>query len=164
MSSLRPRTVSPGDIEPRLSQEGLARSVPRSVEQRGVTRRRALLSGKFVFDQPRHSVDCVIRDLSEVGARIVFAPRVVPRGRGWLIDLRAGFAHDAVVIWRASGLLGVKFVETIDVTTSAPGPLSHLHRLWAESAEHRRGLEEIQRHALEGRLRFRLAPLAPGVR
>ena len=93
-------------------------------------RRRALLSGKFVVDHPPLSIDCVIRDLTDAGARLVLGQNVICRPRGWLINLQAGSAHDAIVIWRAAGLLGVKFIETVDVRMPTPGALDRLHQLW----------------------------------
>lgn len=95
---------------------------------------RVLLTGKLVIGQPPVSVNCMIRDLTDHGARVVLAPNVVAPSRGWLINLRTGLAHDSVVAWRAAGLLGLDFIETIDLTGPIPGSLDHLHRLWVECA------------------------------
>jgi hypothetical protein len=124
MFELRPR---PGEILPNRA--------PPLQERRRVLRPRVLLSGKLVFKDPPLTVDCAIRDLTELGARVVLAPDIVAPRRGWLVNLRAGCAYETVVIWRAAGLLGLRFGQTIDVTHPLPeGPMDHLHRLWIECA------------------------------
>ncbi len=110
------------------------RKEPPASERRRRARQRALLNGKFVFEHPAMTVDCTIRDLTDLGARVVVGPGVIVPRLGWLINVRDGAAHRCEVIWRAGGLIGVKFVETINVRRPMLGPLNHLHRLWMASA------------------------------
>lgn len=108
--------------------------MPPATERRRIARQRALLSGKFVFEHPSMTVDCTIRDLTEFGARVVVGQGVVVPRRGWLINVRDGSAHESIVVWRAGGLLGVSFHETINVRVAIPAPHGHLHRLWMACA------------------------------
>ena len=104
------------------------------MDRRRRVRQRALLSGKFVCDHPVMSVDCTIRDITEFGARVVVGPGVVVPRRGWLINVREGSAHQVDVVWRAGGLLGLRYGETIDVRRPGSPRLKHLHHLWTACA------------------------------
>jgi hypothetical protein len=60
------------------------------------------------------------------------SPGFVAPKRGWLVNIPAGVAHDSEVVWRAGGLLGVRFTETINVQTPIDGTFGFLHRLWID--------------------------------
>jgi len=104
--------------------------VPPAGERRRIARPRALLRGLFVFEQPAITVECTIRDLTQFGARVVVPPGVVVPRQGWLIDIRDGRAHDTSVVWRASGLLGVSFGETVNLRSLDLGRRRRLRQLW----------------------------------
>ncbi len=107
---------------------------PPTADRRRRARQRTLLTGKFVCEHPNMTVDCTIRDITEFGARVVVGPGVVVPRRGWLINVREGSAHQVDVVWRAGGLLGVTYVDTIDVRSPLSPSLNHLHRLWVACA------------------------------
>ena len=101
-------------------------------ERRAAVRGRVLLGGKLVYGQGDRSADCVIRDLTELGARIRLASDIRIPDEVWLIILRSGIAHRAVVVWRSWLGIGLKFVDSVDLRIPIPEPLRHLHRLWLE--------------------------------
>jgi hypothetical protein len=78
------------------------------------------------------SVDCTIRDLSETGARIRTGANSLIEDRVWLIHLRAGVAYQAIVAWRGSLELGLRFSEQIDLKHPIAGHYHHLRRLWLD--------------------------------
>ena len=76
------------------------------------------------------SVDCTIRDLTPFGARIVVTSGAALPRRGWLINVRDGRAHDSLIVWRASGLIGVSFSDTMDLEHATATRQRHLRDLW----------------------------------
>jgi hypothetical protein len=69
-------------------------------ERRQILRQKSFLKGRINFDNGRFSLDCMIRDLSNLGARIIFADTVnVPD----VVDLHVPQKNRtarAVVTWR----------------------------------------------------------------
>jgi hypothetical protein len=104
------------------------------LEKRVSTRKRVLFGGKIVYgDDGAFTVDCVIRDLSDTGARITLGNRVSIPPNVYFIDLKAGLAFEAVVAWRRAPNFGLRFLKTIDLA-HAPKEMEHLARLWNASS------------------------------
>ena len=104
-----------------------------SREMRRAPRRRSFLSRKLVFDQARAcSLDCVIRDLSDTGARVRLngglpVPPVVH-----LVDLSHGVAYGARVLWRRGGEIGLAFDSVHPLDHADTASLRPMRRLWVE--------------------------------
>lgn len=95
-------------------------------------RRRTLLSGKLVFDGGARSFDCVIRDMSASGARVQLpGPEILPRTL-WLIEMRAGLAHQCRVSWRQGRETGLQFEHSYRLTEVGEGELAMLRQLWLQ--------------------------------
>ena len=45
-------------------------------ERRAATRQKSFLQGRIYFNNRRTSVDCLVRDISETGAKLTFAAAV----------------------------------------------------------------------------------------
>ena len=82
-------------------------------ERRGSQRQKSFLRGCIYFNKRRNAVDCLIRDLSNVGARITFSDTVsIPD----LVDLyipqkeRTVRAH---VQWRHGDEVGITFPDAV---------------------------------------------------
>jgi len=66
----------------------------------------------------RAEIDCVIRDISPIGARLNFPhPTILPRAFRLKFD---GQDHKVTVIWQAGLLAGVRFHAPIKPFASAP--------------------------------------------
>lgn len=79
------------------------------VERRRQKRQRALLTGRVFFNARASTMDCVVRDLTPIGARLRFGgPPLVPE----VFDLHIegkGDARRARRIWMRDREIGVTF-------------------------------------------------------
>jgi hypothetical protein len=116
---------------------GLAHDVAPFIEKRTRRRRRVLLAGKLAFGMV--ASDCTIRDLTEVGAKVL-APTVagVP-DEVFLLIMREGLVVRARRVWSKPPLFGLKFLEAEDVETSAKPQAAPLRRIWSEWVSQQRG-------------------------
>jgi hypothetical protein len=79
------------------------------VERRSEERRRTLLPGRLAVDHLR-TLDCVVRDTSERGARLL-CRAAFPNDLVMLeINAAAGFKRKARMVWRRLEDCGVEFV------------------------------------------------------
>ncbi len=87
-------------------------------DRRRTTRQRSLLKGCIYFNNKRSALDCVVRDFSATGAKLVFPdPIATPDA----FDLRIPQKEQifpASVTWRHGAEIGVVFTDVAQ-------PLSH---------------------------------------
>jgi len=102
------------------------------MDRRGSDRRRVLLAGRLVYGLTDFTADCMIRDLTETGARVRLRTDVLVHEPVWLIERIAGIAHGATIVWRRPPELGLHFEQSIDLNQPIAGPLRHLRRLWLD--------------------------------
>lgn len=80
-------------------------------QRRASTRSRTLLEGQIIFDNRLSRVECTVRDISETGARIVFAnPARIPPEFELRIPKKK-LVRQARVMWYDGQNYGVMFVE-----------------------------------------------------
>lgn len=119
-------------------------------ERRRVARQKSLLRGCVYFNNRRSAVDCLIRDISTHGARLVFSGTVsLPD----VVDLYIPQKEEtfrARVHWRHGDEMGVGFMDvaaqasTVDHNAD-PGDLAgRVHKLEAEVAELRQMLKYLK--------------------
>ncbi len=123
-------------------------------EARQSERKRVLKGGKIAFAARCASLPCVVRDISDTGARLqVKDHSSVPETFELLIELD-GFEADVEVVWRRTGEVGVVFLDEPKiknpvrrqiVSSSVPKNRGTLRRVKAPSA--RRDLTDIQHDA-----------------
>ncbi|PYB71424.1 MULTISPECIES: PilZ domain-containing protein [Rhizobium] len=79
-------------------------------ERRREPRLRALKAGRAVLAGGRSTFDCMVRNLSPIGAKVVFESTadIPPR---FSLRFQDGTAHDCAVKWRTQREMGVEFVE-----------------------------------------------------
>lgn len=79
-------------------------------ERRRQPRLRALKAGRAVVAGGYSTFDCMVRNLSPIGAKVVFENTAdIP---AWFrLRFQDGTAHDCAVKWRSPRELGVEFVE-----------------------------------------------------
>ena len=86
-------------------------------ERRGSIRQKSFLRGCVYFNKRRSAVDCLIRDISDDGARIVFSEAVsVPDGVELYIPQKEQMLR-ARVQWRHGDEIGLAFGDAL----SGPG-------------------------------------------
>jgi len=80
-----------------------------TTEQRKFPRQKALLRGKLYFNNRLNVVDCLIRDISEHGARLVFSEAVTIPDQVELHIPQKEQTHFVRVAWRRGQEAGVAF-------------------------------------------------------
>lgn len=79
-------------------------------ERRKTFRGRTYLGGQVAFDNSRSAADCLVRNLSPEGAKIVFsAPTAIPNEFELTIP-RKGDSRGVRVVWRDENEAGVVFL------------------------------------------------------
>jgi hypothetical protein len=96
-------------------------TAPHPVERRRTARQKSLLRGMIYFNNHRSALDCLIRDVSPYGARLVFPEAVsTPDAVDLHIPQKAQTLR-AQVIWRHGPEIGVAFAQATQVD-HAPDP------------------------------------------
>ena len=104
-------------------------------EHRHEARRRAFLGAKLVFGAGAFTVDCVVRDISEDGARVR-----LPEGQPvpdilYLVEMRSGMAYEARVAWKRHPEIGLAFIHAYGLRDASESHLLGLKRLWIEHCQ-----------------------------
>jgi PilZ domain len=118
-------------------------------ERRTASRQKSFLQGRIYFNNRRSSVDCLIRDYSDTGARLRFSEAAnVPDAIELYIPNKDEF-HRARIEWRSGNEMGVSFGDEVRSTSITPeatqGDLStRVQRLEAEVATLRRIVNDLR--------------------
>lgn len=99
-------------------------------DKRALRRNRVLLAAKFVYgEDSRFTPECTIRNLTSGGAAVRFGSDLPLPSPITLVETRSGRAHQARIVWRRGGFIGLELSDTRELRTAA---LSEpLRRLWA---------------------------------
>ncbi len=126
-----------------------------SDERRTLLRKRSFLQGRLYFNNRRSSLDCLVRDISNQGAKLKVSDSVaIPE----IVELHIpnkDETYRAKVQWRTGLEIGVTFDDdqaTPSIVPSA-GPadlLERVRRLEAEVASLHRKLNELQNELRHG--------------
>ena len=121
-----------GDSSREIGGTGQERAddVPPPAERRPSPRKRVLLRGVVTYLGGTHSFDCMIRDLSESGARISLSAVQPISSHVYLIDVRGRTAYEATVVWNKGMQLGLKFLKTLPLANVTDPELAYLAKLW----------------------------------
>lgn len=115
-----------------MSAAGRPESKPADEDLRRAARTRTLIGGRIVFHDGAYSYNCLVRDVSESGARVeIPAARLIPR-RFYFLTSRQEVAYDAELVWRTQKMAGVKFRQRIDLSTCTDRKLGYLKTIAAE--------------------------------
>jgi hypothetical protein len=118
-------------------------------ERRVVSRQKSFLQGRIYFNHRRSSIDCLIRDYSEQGARLKFSEAAnIPEAIELYIPNKEEI-HRARVEWRTGNEMGVSFGEEVHSPSTVPdaaqGDLpTRVLRLEAEVAALRRIVNDLR--------------------
>jgi hypothetical protein len=124
-------------------------------ELRRENRLRTFLKGRIVFNNGNSSMDCLVRDLSPSGARLVLSQTATLPDSFDLIIPAKDRTHRATLRWRRADSIGVTFPEekaypapgTADVTQAAL--LARIAELETENATLRRLLQDAEAMVLD---------------
>jgi hypothetical protein len=92
---------------------------PRTVERRRTTRSKSFLRGMIYFNNRRNVVDCLIRDISPYGARLIFSDAVTTPD---VLDLYIPQKEQTLrihVIWRHGQEVGAAFAQAAPMEPAA---------------------------------------------
>ena len=90
-----------------------------TVERRRIVRQKSFLRGMIHFNNNRNVVDCLIRDISTYGARLIFSDAVTTPD---VFDLHIPQKEQTLrihVIWRHGKEVGVAFAQATQVDPAA---------------------------------------------
>ncbi|MFH6780830.1 MULTISPECIES: PilZ domain-containing protein [Methylobacterium] len=120
-------------------------------ELRRETRLRTFLKGRIVFNNGNSSMDCLVRDLSGSGARLMLSQTAtLPEGFDLLIPAKDR-THKAVLRWRREDSIGVTFTDEA-ARAQDPDPdalLARIQELETENASLRRQLKDAEAMLLD---------------
>ena len=117
----------------------------RTTERRRIPRQKSFLRGMIYFNNRRSVADCLIRDISPYGARLIFSDTVTTPD---LLDLYIPQKEQtlrAQVIWRIGHEVGVCFPQAnrTEPAQSADDIAERVARLEAEMALLKRALKKL---------------------
>ena len=114
-------------------------------ERRKARRQKSFLRGCIYFNKRRGAVDCLIRDISDEGARVIFSDTVsIPDIVELYIPQKENTLR-AHVQWRHGDELGLAFSETGRAPGMAPSELTQrVAQLEAEISGLRRALKQLK--------------------
>jgi hypothetical protein len=104
----------------------------RGSERRRSNRRDCTLGGRLFFGLAGLSIDCVIRDISDHGARIAVpsaawkAPKEIH-----LLSLREGKVYSGAVVWNRGRYLGLNFSQVQQAEALTDPMLAPVKAAWA---------------------------------
>jgi hypothetical protein len=118
-------------------------------ERRVATRQKSFLRGRVIFNNRRSAVDCLVRDISDTGARLIFSSTIaIPD----VADLYIPQKEQTLVIrveWRHGDEVGVSFPQAGHAPEPAASTESddlgeRVQKLEAEIAALRRIVRRLQ--------------------
>ena len=102
------------------------------IERRASPRRKTRFKATIVFGAERSTANCIVRDLSENGARLKLdAPDLAPT-RFHLIWVADRTVIEVEAVWRGSGEIGVKFLSKHNIQGRLSSELAAVCRAWEQ--------------------------------
>jgi len=116
------------------------------VERRRVTRQKSFLRGMIYFNNRRNAVDCLIRDISPYGARLIFSDSVSTPDVFELYIPQKEQTLRVHAIWRHGQEVGVAFAQAaqLDPVAETGDLTERVARLEMEIAGLKRILKKIK--------------------
>jgi hypothetical protein len=112
----------------------LPHELPSQAERRPDRRRRSFLAGQVTFDDGKRVFDCVIRDITDRGARIAIPQEQTFPPCFHLIRMRERVVHECAVVWMKDGEAGLSFLKTVSLGELTGTKLDYMRTLWLERA------------------------------
>ena len=106
----------------------------RSTERRRIARQKSFLRGMVYFNNRRSVADCLIRDISPFGARLIFSDTITTPDTMDLYIPQKEQTLRSHVIWRVGHEVGVAFPQAVQ-GEPAPGSADLAERVTKLEAE-----------------------------
>jgi hypothetical protein len=120
-------------------------------ERRGTRRQKSFLHGFVYFDKRGGATGCLVRDVSKVGARIIFSETVTLPDVVNLHIPQRGQTWRAHVQWRRRDEIGLAFTEATPAAAAQEIELSkRVAQLEGEIAALQRTLKQLKREKADG--------------
>ena len=118
-------------------------------ERRSAARQKSFLQGRIFFNNRRNSLDCLVRDFSEHGARLVFSGSISTPDVVELYIPNKDESYRAEVEWRNGEEVGVGFGPEEGAPALVPGVpqtdwSARIHQLEHDLASLQRKFNELQ--------------------
>src|SRR5688500_702379 len=114
-------------------------------ERRKSARQKSFLRGRIYFNNRRSAIDCLVRDISCAGARLIFPEAMTTPDRVELYIPQKEQTLRAHVHWRHGPEVGVAFPKAADAEHPAEGDLAErVQRLEAEIAALKKMLKKLK--------------------
>jgi hypothetical protein len=114
-------------------------------EHRHSIRQKSLLRGIVYFDNNPFAAECLVRDVSEAGARIQFAEPPAPTSDTLELQIPAkGQKHRCRIVWHLNCEMGLAFSDVIVAADDAP-MAERVARLEAELQSLKQIVRTLQR-------------------
>jgi hypothetical protein len=108
------------------------------LDRRQIARNKVIYGGVAKIDESGSTRDCVVRNISEQGARIEFNNAIkLPKEKMWLTIARKGRSFLANIVWWRDNFVGVAFRSE----TSTEFPVSDLAERLRKSEKKKRQLQ-----------------------
>jgi PilZ domain-containing protein len=121
---------------------------PRAVERRRTARQKSFLRGMIYFNNRRNAVDCLIRDISPYGARLIFSDAVTTPDVLELYIPQKEQTLRVHTIWRHGQEVGVAFAQAAQMDPVAePDLAERVARLEMEIVGLKRILKKMKTDA-----------------
>jgi hypothetical protein len=126
-----------------------------SDERRTLLRKRSFLQGRLYFNNRRSSLDCLVRDISDQGAKLKVSDSIAIPEFVELHIPNKDETYRAKVQWRTGFEIGVTFENEQEAPSIVPGAApadlpERVRRLEAEVAALHRKLNELQNELRHG--------------
>jgi PilZ domain len=126
-----------------------------SDERRTLLRKRSFLQGRLYFNNRRSSLDCLVRDISDQGAKLKVSDSIAIPEFVELHIPNKDETYRAKVQWRTGFEIGVTFENEQEAPSIVPGAApvdlpERVRRLEAEVASLHRKLNELQNELRHG--------------
>jgi len=113
-------------------------------ERRNDSRARSFLGAKIIFNNRNSSIECLIKNISDTGARLALSEAVIVPDEFELQIPKQGRSFRARLAWRRSDEFGVQFLGQQVAEAEAPAALkARLRKLEAEKAILRARVEQL---------------------
>ena len=103
-------------------------------ERREFQRGRTYLGGRLAFNNQYCTIDCLVRNMSRNGAKLVFEGTVLLPGEFELTLPQKGESRRARIVWRSEGEAGITFLQPGGEGVVPIGMARRIRRLEADRA------------------------------
>ena len=103
-------------------------------ERREFKRGRTYLGGRLAFNNQYCTIDCLVRNMSQNGAKLVFEGTILLPGEFELVLPQKGESRRARIVWREQDEAGVTFLQAGGQSVVSIESMRRIRKLEADRA------------------------------